>query len=53
MQAAGYDGHIVVEISIMVQKRPNYDPLAVATTSYDVLAEAFQQAGLERMSSRA
>ncbi|MCD6032753.1 MAG: Xylose isomerase domain protein barrel, partial [Thermomicrobiales bacterium] len=37
MRRAGYDGHIVVEISLMVQARPNYDPLAAATTSYQVL----------------
>ena len=48
MQDAGYDGHIVVEISIMVQSRPGYDPLAAATQSYDVLSRAFSEAGIER-----
>jgi len=48
MDRAGYTGHIVVEVSIMVQRRPDYDPLAAATQSYRVLAEAFSTAGLER-----
>jgi inosose dehydratase len=48
MARAGYDGHIVVEISIMVQRRPNYDALAAATQSYRVLAAAFEEAGVAR-----
>lgn len=48
MARAGYDGHIVVEISIMVQRRPDYDPLAAATCSYDVLSRAFVEAGVAR-----
>jgi sugar phosphate isomerase/epimerase len=48
MQQAGYDGHIVVEISIMVQRRPDYDALAAATRSYEVLAQAFTEAGIAR-----
>jgi inosose dehydratase len=48
MERAGYTGHIVVEISLMVQQRPNYDPLAAATTSYQVLSRAFKDAGVER-----
>lgn len=48
MQKAGYDGHIVVEISLMVQARPDYDPLAAAAQSYDVLARAFHEAGIAR-----
>jgi protein FrlC len=47
MKDAGYDGHIVVEISVMVQARPNFDALAAATQSYDVLSKAFAVAGLE------
>jgi sugar phosphate isomerase/epimerase len=46
MDAIGYDRYIVVEISLMVQRRPNYDPLAAAATSYSVLSRAFQRAGL-------
>jgi sugar phosphate isomerase/epimerase len=45
MERAGYRGHITVEISIMVQRRPDYDPLAAATRSYEVLAAAFEAAG--------
>jgi sugar phosphate isomerase/epimerase len=48
MRDAGYDGHIVVEISLMVQARPDYDALAAATQSYDVLSRAFETAGIER-----
>lgn len=48
MREAGYDGHIVVEISLMVQARPEYDALAAATQSYEVLSRAFESAGIER-----
>jgi inosose dehydratase len=48
MQAAGYQGHIVVEISLMVQRRPDYDPFAAAAQSYRVLAEAFAAEGIRR-----
>jgi sugar phosphate isomerase/epimerase len=48
MAAAGYDGCITVEVSVMVQRRPNYDPLAAATQSYAVLSKAFQAAGIVR-----
>jgi len=48
MERAGYDGHISVEISLMVQRRPGYDPLAAATQSYRVLSEAFETAGIAR-----
>lgn len=48
MKKAGYTGHITAEVSIMVQKRPNYDPLAAATLTYQTLDRAFRQAGLKR-----
>ena len=48
MQRAGYYGHIVVEISLMVQRRPGYDALAAASQSYRVLAHAFEDAGIAR-----
>ncbi len=51
MQRAGYDGHIVVEVSLMVQSRPDYDPLAAATQSYRVLAAAFDESGIQRSSN--
>jgi sugar phosphate isomerase/epimerase len=48
MERAGYHGHIVVEVSLMVQRRPDYDPLAAATRSYEVLARAFEESGVRR-----
>jgi sugar phosphate isomerase/epimerase len=48
MDNAGYDGHIVVEISLMVQRRQNYDPFAAAIQSYTVLSQAFVDAGIPR-----
>lgn len=46
MRAAGYDGHITPEVSIMVQRRPGYDPLAAAELAYRTLDEAFRAAGM-------
>ena len=48
MDRAGYRGHITVEISLMVQRRPDYDPLNAAAQSYCVLAAAFASAGIDR-----
>ena len=48
MQAHGYDGFISVEVSVMVQRRPDYDPLAAATLSYETLSRAFIEAGIPR-----
>lgn len=48
MAGAGYDDHIVIEISLMVQARPEYDALAAATQSYDVVSRAFETAGIPR-----
>lgn len=48
LDRVGYDGFVDVEISFMVQRRPGYDPLAVASQSYAVLASAFEEAGLPR-----
>jgi inosose dehydratase len=48
MQAAGYDGFINAEVSMMVQRRPDYDPIAAATLSYNTLAKAFEEAGIAR-----
>jgi sugar phosphate isomerase/epimerase len=48
MQRTGYTGHIVVEISLMVQRRPGYDALEAASQSYRVLARAFDDAGITR-----
>ncbi len=48
MDRAGWAEHITVEISLMVQARPGFDALAAATQSYNVLAKAFEIAGVER-----
>ena len=46
MREHGYDDYITAEISIMVQRRPGYDPLAAAEQTYRTLARAFEQAGV-------
>ena len=48
MRQAGWTGDIGVEISLMVQRRPNYDPWAAARQSYAVLSKAFEAAGIPR-----
>ncbi len=48
MQAHGYDGFITVEVSVMVQRRPDYNPFAAATLSYETLSCAFIEAGIPR-----
>ena len=50
VQQIGEMGHIVVEISLMVQRRPDYDALEAASQSYRVLARAFDDAGIARQS---
>lgn len=47
MQATGYNGFITVEVSVMVQRRPDYDPLNAAELAYRTLAAAFEQAGVQ------
>jgi sugar phosphate isomerase/epimerase len=48
MHRVGYTGHIGVEISFMVQDRPDYDPRDAAERSYRVLSQAFATAGVPR-----
>jgi sugar phosphate isomerase/epimerase len=48
MHQAGYDGLIVVDVSLMVQPRLDYDALSAASQSYQVLARAFDDAGIAR-----
>jgi sugar phosphate isomerase/epimerase len=48
MDRAGWTEHITVEISLMVQARPDFDALAAATQSYRVLSKAFEEAGIAR-----
>ncbi|MCC6178876.1 MAG: sugar phosphate isomerase/epimerase [Chloroflexi bacterium] len=46
MDRAGYTGCITVEISVMVQRRPSYDPAEVARRSFATLVAAEQAAGV-------
>jgi sugar phosphate isomerase/epimerase len=48
MRAAGYDRDVCVEISLMVQRRPDFDPRRAAEQSYRVVSEAFERAGITR-----
>jgi inosose dehydratase len=48
MDRAGWHEYITVEISLMVQARPDFDALAAATQSYHVLSKAFEDAGITR-----
>ena len=48
MDAAGWTGHITVEISGQIWNAPGYDPIAAAAESYAALNNAFKLAGLER-----
>jgi sugar phosphate isomerase/epimerase len=41
MRAHGYTGVFSVEISMMVQRRADYDPLATAARSYEIVSPAF------------
>ena len=47
MQAAGYEGYITAEVSVMVQRRPNYDPFFHAQLAFWTLRKAFYVAGIE------
>jgi sugar phosphate isomerase/epimerase len=46
LATAGYDGYLTVEISVMVQRRPDYDPAEVATRSFRTVVEAARQANV-------
>lgn len=48
MQKAGYTGYITAEVSVQVQRRPDYDPLAAADLAYRTLDRAFREAGITR-----
>jgi len=47
MDAAGYRGFVVAEVSVMVQRRLGYDPFAHAALAYRTLVAAFEIAGLD------
>ena len=44
LSTAGYDGFLTVEISVMVQRRPDYDPAEVAARSFRTVVDAARQA---------
>ena len=46
LQAAGYDRYLTVEISVMVQRRPDYDPAEVATRSFRTVVDAAREASV-------
>jgi inosose dehydratase len=48
MHRAGYTGSITAEISYMVQRRPEYDPMAGAEQCYRTLDRAFRVSGVPR-----
>ena len=48
MQRAGYDGYITAEVSMQVQGRPDYNPLAAAVLTYHTLDRAFREAEISR-----
>ena len=46
MQRVGYQGFVTVEISVMVQRRADYDPAEVARRSFRTLTDAAREAGV-------
>jgi len=48
MKKADYKGFITIEISFQVQANRNYDPLATAKKSYEILERAFKEANINR-----
>lgn len=48
MQDAGYDGFINAEVSMMRQRKADYDPVAACELCYRTLADAFVAAGIDR-----
>lgn len=46
MHRAGYQGFIGMEVSVMVQRKPGYDPFVDAALGYYALRHAFNEAGI-------
>jgi len=46
MEKVGYDGCVTIEISVMIQRRPGYDPAEVARRSFATLTAAERDAGV-------
>jgi sugar phosphate isomerase/epimerase len=49
LYAGGYQGDFNCEVSSMVSKQPNYDPVAAAQTCYRNMSQAFARAGVPRL----
>jgi sugar phosphate isomerase/epimerase len=46
MNKVGYNGCVTIEISVMIQRRPGYDPAEVARRSYATLTAAERDSGV-------
>jgi sugar phosphate isomerase/epimerase len=46
MHQAGYTGFVDVEVSVMVQRKPGYDPYVDAALGYYALLHAFNESGV-------
>ena len=46
MNASGYNGAVVAEVSSMIFKKPGYDPIATAQKCHDTLSRALAEAGV-------
>ena len=46
MHEAGYTGFIGREVSMMVQRKPGYDPFVDAALGYNALVHAFNESGV-------
>jgi sugar phosphate isomerase/epimerase len=46
MDAAGYTGFIGMEVSVMVQRKPGFDPFVDAALGYYALLRAFNESGV-------
>jgi len=48
LQAQGYRGSVVLEVSGQIHRKPGYDPLAAAKYCYRNMSRAFEKAGVAR-----
>jgi sugar phosphate isomerase/epimerase len=46
MEKVGFDGCVTIEISVMIQRRPGYDPAEVARRSFATLTAAERESGV-------